>query len=124
MTCFNNSNQGEKEQIFQSCMSVREDPQFLVQLGSKEPAQHDTCAQLQQQTLLSPGMEIPSKQAKHLIVIFTAKYVQKKIFKTGSNLYNILKMTSMCMVQVKFDFIQTPPPSPTFKVGMFVISYR
>ena len=85
-------------------MSVREDPQFLVQLGSKEPAQLDTCAQLQQQALLSPGMEIPSKQAKHLIVIFTAKYVQKKIFKTGSNLYNILKMTSMCMVQVKFDF--------------------
>ena len=80
MTCFNNSNQGEKEQIFQSCMSVREDPQFLVQLGSKEPAQHDTCAQLQQQTLLSPGMEIPSKQAKHLMVIFTAKYVQKKTF--------------------------------------------
>ena len=80
LTCFNNSNQGEKGQIFHSCMSVREDPQFLVQLGNKEPAQLGTCAQLQQQALLSPGMEIPSKQTKHLIVIFTAKYVQKKTF--------------------------------------------
>ena len=80
LTCFNKSNQGEKERIFQSCMSVREDPQFLVQLGSKEPAQLDTCTPLQQQTLLSAGMEIPSKQAKQLKVIFTAKYVQKKTF--------------------------------------------
>ena len=104
LTCFNNSNQGEKGQIFQSCMSVREDPQFLVQLSSKEPAQLDTCTQLQQQTLLSPGMEIPSKQAKHLMVIFTAKYVQKTTFKTGSSLSNILKLTLMWMVQVKFEF--------------------
>ena len=86
MTCFNNSNQGEKGQIFQFCMSVREDPQFLVQLGNKEPAQLDTCAQLQQQALLSPGMEIPSKQAKQLKVIFTAKYVQKITFNSGSSL--------------------------------------
>lgn len=95
MTCFNNSNQGEKGQIFQSCMSVREDPQFLVQLGSKEPVQFDTLAQLQQQTLLSPGMEIPSKQAKQLMVIFTAKYVQKKTFQSRPILSNILKLTLM-----------------------------
>lgn len=95
MTCFNNSNQGEKGQIFQSCMSVREDPQFLVQLGSKEPVQFDTLAQLQQQTLLSPGMEIPSKQAKQLRVIFTAKYVQKKTFQSRPILSNILKLTLM-----------------------------
>lgn len=104
LTCFNNSNHGEKGKIFQSCMSVREDPQFLVQLGSKEPAQLGTCAQLQQQTLLSPGMEIPSKQAKHLMVIFTAKYVQKETFKTGSILCNLLKLMLMCMLQTKFKF--------------------
>lgn len=104
LTCFNNSNQGEKGQIFQSCTSVREDPQFLVQLGSKEPTQPDTCAQLQLQTLLSPGTEIPSKQAKQLKVIFTSKYVQKKSLKLDQILSYILKLTLMCLVQVKFDF--------------------
>ena len=72
--------------MFQSCTSIRDDPQFSVQLGKTTPVQPGTQEQpqsnrslsleerLAQGSLLAPGMEIPPKQAKQLNVVFTAKY--------------------------------------------------
>lgn len=79
------SNQGDKEHKFQSCTSVRDDPQFSVQLANTSPAQPHTNQRHQrnrtfsveellvQGSLLAPGMEIPPKQAKQVGVAFTAK---------------------------------------------------
>ena len=81
-----NSNKGEKGQIFQSCTSVRDDPQFSVQLANKPLSQSDvqgshcknrSCSVeelLLQGSLLAPGMEIPPNQAKQVVIIFNAKY--------------------------------------------------
>lgn len=83
---FLNSNKGEKGQIFQSCTSVRDDPQFSVQLANKPPTQSEALNShgrnrslsveglLLQGSLLAPGMEIPPKQAKQVIIVFNAKY--------------------------------------------------
>ena len=81
-----NSNKGEKGQIFQSCTSVRDDPQFSVQLANKPLCQSDvqgshckniSCSVeelLLQGSSLASGMEIPPNQAKQVVVIFNAKY--------------------------------------------------
>ena len=81
-----NSNKGEKEQIFHSCTSVRDDPQFSVQVANKPLSQsnaqgshckNDLCSVeelLLQGSLLASGMEIPPNQAKQVVVIFNAKY--------------------------------------------------
>ena len=83
---FLNSNKGEKGQIFQSCTSVRDDPQVSVQLANKALCQSDvqgshsqkrSCSVeelLLQGSLLAPGMEIPPNQAKQAVIIFNAKY--------------------------------------------------
>lgn len=72
--------------MFQSCTSVRDDPQFTVQLASKPPSQSAVqdshCRNrsvsieelLLQGSLVAPGMEIPPKQAKQVIIVFNAKY--------------------------------------------------
>jgi len=79
------SNKGEKRHIFQSCTSVRDDPQLSVQLANKPLCQSDeqggqckssSCSVeelLLQESLLAPGMEIPPNQAKQVIIIFNAK---------------------------------------------------
>ena len=86
LSCFN-SNQSEKVHIFQSCTSIRDDPQFSIQLANNSPPQPEiaethprkrTCSVeevLVQGSLLAPDMKVPPKQAKQVCVTFTAKYV-------------------------------------------------
>jgi len=81
-----NSNNSDKGKIFQSCTSVRDDPQFCIQLANKPLNQSDvegshcwnrSCSVeelLHWGTLLAPGMEIPPDQAKQVAVTFNAKY--------------------------------------------------
>ena len=88
MSCFD-SNQSDKDHIFQSCTSVRNDPQFSIQLANNALTQPDTADKhprnrtcsveemLVQGSLLAPAMKVPPKQAKQVTVTFTAKYVQE-----------------------------------------------
>ena len=80
-----NSNKGDKGQIFQSCTSVRDDPQFTIQLankpssqsGEKDSHQRNRSLSIEemlvQGSLLASGMEIPPQQAKQVIILFSAK---------------------------------------------------
>ena len=82
---FCNSNKGDKVQTFQSCSSIRDDPQFSVQLANKICCESDDNGSHQQNrslsidemllhsSLLAPGMEINPQQAKQVIVELRAK---------------------------------------------------
>ena len=79
------SNQSEKEHIFQSSTSIKDDPQFFVQLADNHLTRSDTHEGHQrkqalsvedmfvQASLLAPGTKIPPKEAKQVGVTFTAK---------------------------------------------------
>lgn len=98
-----NSNHGEKGHIFQSCTSVKDDPQFCVQLASNHQTEPDAKERHQrnrspsveelliQGSLLAGGMEIPPKQAKKVPVRFTAKYVPATCFQ----IYNRIKYIAL-----------------------------